>query len=123
MMLQLNPRAQELVREAMARHGSITAVAAKLGYSRTALSLAISGRYRANSLERLEAAIADAFEGQIACPHLKADISSTVCRDYREQPIPTHDPRALRHWQACRFCTHNPRPNPQNNTTRQRRQA
>jgi len=107
-LLKLDDRCQSLVADAIARHGSIKAVAALIGYSRTALSLALSGGYRANSLKPLETAIIDALATRIACPHLAADISPAVCRDHRERPIPTADPRALRHWQACRFCPENP---------------
>ncbi|MEC5293320.1 hypothetical protein VQ044_21180 [Aurantimonas sp. C2-5-R2] len=106
--LKLDARCQGLVADAVARHGSIKAVAAMVGYSRTALSLAMSGGYRANSLAPLEAKIVAVFAIRITCPYLAQEIAPAICRDHRERPIPTADPRALRHWQACRFCPENP---------------
>ena len=105
---QLSPDAKATVEAAVSRLGSIKAVAARIGYSRPALSLALRGSYRAGSLAPMEAAIAAKLGGDVPCPHLGRPIAPSLCRATREQPVPTHDPRELKHWQACRACPRNP---------------
>lgn len=104
--LEGEPRA--LVEAAIERLGSKKAVAEKIGYSRSSLSLALSGGYRSGSLDKLEQAIRDALADTIPCPHLGVDLAPAACADYRALPLQTANPQSVRHWQACRFCPHNP---------------
>ena len=104
---KLSARSEALVKGAIARHGSIKAVAAEIGYSRTALSLALAGKYR-GALTALEEQIVARLSTAVLCPHLDRTITPDECRDYRERPLQTANPKAVRHWQACRFCPENP---------------
>lgn len=105
-MQGLREPALSLVSEARARLGSIDAVARMIGYSRASLSLALNGRYP-GSTDRMEAAALDRL-GQVNCPHLGRQIGGPECRQYRTRPMPMSSVTALRHWQACRTCRHNP---------------
>lgn len=105
---QLSHDAKAIVEAAVRRHGTIKAVAERIGYSRPALSLALRGAYRAGSLSLMEEAIAANLGTDVPCPYLGRSITASTCRATREQPVPTHDPRELKHWQACRACPRNP---------------
>ncbi len=78
-------------------------VAKRIGYSRTAVSLALSGNYK-GSTDKLEAAVLETFTGPIECPFLAERISSDDCTDFRTRPIPQSSAAALRHWRACQAC-------------------
>ena len=107
-MQRLSADARASVEAAVVSMGSLTKVAGRIGYSRPALSLAMKGAYRANSLQRMEAAIATKLGADVPCPHLGRTISTELCRQTRLQPVPTHDPGELKHWQACKSCPRNP---------------
>lgn len=77
------------------------------GLSRTAVSLALANRYPSPSTQGLERRVIEALDGR-DCPAWGERISVEQCRDYREQPTPTHNPMAMRKWQACQSCPHNP---------------
>lgn len=94
--------AMALARALVAQHGSIQAAAAAIGRSRPALSMYLSGTYPAASVAGIEAAILAA--APVACPHLGATIPRPDCRAMATRAMPLSDPRALRHWQACRDC-------------------
>lgn len=104
---QLDPRALALLHEAIARHGSQGAVAALLGYARTAVNQALHGRYPADA-RKLSARIVEVFADHVACPHLQREIPSASCREQRERPLSTANREAIKHWQACRSCPLNP---------------
>ncbi|WP_142851015.1 XRE family transcriptional regulator [Telmatospirillum sp. J64-1] len=104
-------RALEIARDAVEHHnaanggkGGITAVAGKIGYSRTALSLYLAAKYPANDVAKIEAAILAKLVGRIQCPHLATDLSVEVCAGYAARPMPLSSPSQLRHWQACQDC-------------------
>lgn len=67
--------------------GNISKVAARAGSgaSRTALSLILSGKYKADQRKVLQR-VADAYSnisgGMVNCPALKDEISVIVCRKY-----------------------------------------
>lgn len=82
------------------------AIAEKLGYSHTAITLYVNGKYP-GGIARLEARIVEVYS-RIACPFLTRDISLADCTQYRTQDCPTSSPMAVRHWQACKSCAHNP---------------
>ena len=96
----------DLIRAEVERRGSIQAVAAELDYSRSAISLALAGRYP-GSTERLEARAVERL-GRVHCPHQERDISITECRRLRRAPMQTSSRAAFRQWQACRLCPNNP---------------
>ncbi|CDM42417.1 hypothetical protein [Ectopseudomonas oleovorans] len=85
---------------------SMQKAATRLGISRTAVSLCLSGKYGA-STDRVEAKVWDVL-GQVDCLALGEPISPTACRDYRERKPPLHNSVAMRHWRACQHCPNNP---------------
>lgn len=99
---------RDLLRDAVARHGSISAVARIIGYKRPSVSLYLAGRYPADP-SRIEAAILAKLAGRVACPHLGRDIAGDDCRGFALRPMPMSDPRALRHWRACQGCPSRPK--------------
>jgi len=104
---QLDERTLRLLVEAVARHGTRGVVADMLGYTRTAVSQALNGRYPADT-RKLAARIVEVFADHVACPHLALDIPSAACREHREAPLSTASREAIKHWQACRTCPLNP---------------
>lgn len=88
------------------QESTIADVARQIGYSRTAVSLALSGKYEGGT-GNIEAAVMGAFTGTVHCPYLGCDITQAACGDHQSQFMPTSDPNALRHWMACRSgCPH-----------------
>lgn len=95
----------DLLRDAVAA-SSITAVAERLGLSRTAVSLVLAGKYGAKT-DRIEAKVLAAL-GQVHCPAQGADIPPDQCRTFREARAPMHNPIAMQHWRICQHCPNNP---------------
>jgi hypothetical protein len=103
-MTTSDPRWLQLVREESAR-SSIATVAARLGYSRTTISLALAGKYPGNT-GKIEAKALQVLEPvtEVACPYLGASIPVVDCRAFAEQRAPTHNPNKMNHWRACCQC-------------------
>ncbi len=78
-------------------------VGRQIGYSRTAISLALSGKY-VGSTEKLAQAVISTFSDNLHCPHLQATINPDECVDFQSRPIPQSNATALRHWRACQSC-------------------
>lgn len=100
-----SPEWLSLLRAAVAAT-SQAQVGRDLGYSGSAVNQVLQGTYK-GSTARIEAAVLDRY-GRLHCPHLGQDLAGVTCQAYRTRPMPTSDPRALRHWAACRRCPHNP---------------
>lgn len=81
--------------------------AERIGVSRSAVSLALANRYPSPSTASIEKKVLEALDG-LDCPALAIKISAEQCRDYRARPAPTHNPMAMRMWQHCQRCPHNP---------------
>lgn len=94
---------------AEAARTSIAATARRLGYSRTAVSLALAGKYPGTT-DRLAATVLDVL-GRVACPHLGREVTPGECAIHGGQ-IPTSSPAALRLWRACQTCPHNDKHRP-----------
>lgn len=82
------------------------AAAEKIGYSRTAVHLALNGGYK-GSTDNLAAAVMKHLGEGILCPHLGIGITLETCRDHHTRMMPQSNARALRHWRACQTCKHN----------------
>ncbi|MBF0094907.1 MAG: LacI family transcriptional regulator [Alphaproteobacteria bacterium] len=95
-----------LLRDEVGR-SNITQAAKKLGYSRTAVSQALSGTYGAGT-SRLSAKVILVL-GRVSCPGAGREVSPVECRELRSRPMPTGNRNAFRSWQACRTCPHRPR--------------
>ncbi len=103
-------RVARMLEDQVRELGSKQAVASKMGVSRTAVSLYLTGRLEANGgrIDRFEARAIECFCDRVLCPHLHQDIAQEDCAAFRERPCPTSDPEALRLWTACRHCPMNP---------------
>ena len=86
---------------------SVAAVARRLGYARSTISLAHHDRY-AGDTRHIEAKVMSVLSGSVTCPHLGRAIAPGVCTDVRTAPMPTSSPKDLRHWIACQTCPLNP---------------
>lgn len=93
-----------LLAEEVART-SITVAAKRLGYSRTAISLALSGKY-IGSTDKVAASVL-AVLGSVDCPHLGLAVQPTKCAASAGK-MPTSSPGDLRLWRACQGCPHKP---------------
>lgn len=85
---------------------SRAAVAKRMGVSRTAISLVMSGNYGA-ATDKIAARVLEVFS-RIDCPYLGKSISPAECAAHAGRAIPTSSPRAVRHWKACQSCPHHP---------------
>ncbi len=100
------PRWLELLRMEVAQT-NIAATAARIGYSRTTISLVLAGKYPGKPDKIAAAALAE-LEPVVAvdCPHLGMSIGVAVCLATSSQRAPTHNPAKMLHWRACRQCPH-----------------
>lgn len=95
----------ELLKAEVERVG-MQAVAARLGYSRTTVSLVARGKYPGDP-ERCLARVMEVF-GRVQCPYLGEELSGPTCRTYATRSAPTYNPMQLQHWKACQQCPHHP---------------
>lgn len=103
-MTTSDPRWLDLLRRDAAA-SSIGAVALRLGYSRTAISQVLAGKYP-GSTAKIEAAALAVLEAPltVACPYLGGDIPASTCRATSSNRAPTHNPVLMWHWRACQQC-------------------
>lgn len=78
------------------------AVARRLNYSRTTISLVLAGKY-GGRVDLVQNAVQTEF-GTVACPFTGQAIARNVCATISAGPIPTHNPSKLANWQHCRHC-------------------
>lgn len=83
----------------------IAGVAQRLGYSRPAVSRALSGTY--GDTTRLAAAVCAVF-ARIDCPHLKTSLAPQQCQAYASRSYSAITAAEVPHWRACRRCPHKP---------------
>jgi len=84
---------------------SITVVALAVGYSRTAVSLYLSGKYGAG-VEKLEAAIRAQYD-RYDCCHTGIEISGTDCQRRATAPRPFGGRAKEAYWLTCQSCQYN----------------
>lgn len=94
----------DLARAAVAAE-SMTAVALAVGYSRTAISLYLSGKYGAG-VDKLEAAIRARYDIYL-CPHTGQEIGGPDCTRRATAPRPFGGRAKEANWLACQSCQHN----------------
>lgn len=87
---------------AEAERTSIAEAARLIGYSRTAVSLVLAGRYERDTA-KLQGAVLQAL-GAIACPYLERSISGAACLQQQAQAEPPAGSDDYWHWRACRAC-------------------
>lgn len=103
-MFERDPHALSLLTRAV-ENSSKAAVAAEIGYSRTAVSLYMGGTYDANP-EKLEAAIRASYD-RYTCPHTRQEISGPECQHRLNSPKPFGGRAKRAHWDACQKCQGN----------------
>lgn len=104
---QLDDAARVLLVARVSELKTKAAVAKELGVTRSAVSQALSGTYPADA-RKLSMKIMERYASAIGCSHLGRDIPPSLCRGLRERPLPTSPVAAVKQWQACRMCEHNP---------------
>ncbi|MDO9053812.1 MAG: helix-turn-helix transcriptional regulator [Sulfurimicrobium sp.] len=85
---------------------SMTEVASTIGYSRTAVSLYLSGKYGAG-VDKLEAAIRKHYAVRYPCEHTEIEISGADCQRRATAPRPFGGRARGAHWLACQSCKYN----------------
>lgn len=100
----VEPRWLQLIR-AEADRTSIAAVAVRLDYSRTAISLVLGGKYPGR-LDKIEKKAIEVLEPPVTvfCPHLDQEIPIEQCVQFSQRKVPTHNPQKMAHWRACQEC-------------------
>lgn len=93
---------RDLIQAKLDQGASLTALAQEIGYARTSLSLAFSGKYK-GSTDTLAKRVVEVFS-TVQCPHLNESITTSQCAAYREREAPTHNPTQMRHWRKCQSC-------------------
>ena len=99
---------------------SITAAAARLGYSRTSISLALAGKYPGGT-DNLAARVLEVFS-TVECPHLGFSVTPAKCAASSGK-MPTSSPGDLRLWRACQACPHRPDETPPTTKPRPKKAA
>lgn len=96
----------QILEEQLQKLGTKQAVADRMGVSRAAVSLYLSGRYGTigGRSDRFEAKALAAFSDRVNCPHLGTDIERQACSEHATAAQPMSDAGALRLWIACRSC-------------------
>ena len=92
--------------EAECKRTSIGAVALRLDYSRTAISLVLADKYLGKT-DKIEKAVIRVLAGSVACPYTKTDIPHEDCREISSRRAPTHNPTTMAQWRACQSCPNN----------------
>lgn len=84
------------------------AVARRLSYSPTAVSLVLSNRYEKGDMIRLEAAVRGALMAEtVVCHVTGGEIGRDVCQNWQRRPFSTASANAVRMYQGCRSgCPH-----------------
>jgi hypothetical protein len=85
--------------------GSITSVAQEIGYSRTAISLYLSGKYGAD-VEKIKSAILERYDSY-NCIHTGQITSGLACRSRYTAPRPFGGRSKEKHWLVCQSCQYN----------------
>lgn len=97
----------ELLQNACEQHPRGNAgVAEELEISRTAISLALNGKYPAKT-DKIAAKVLELY-ARVDCPHLAENIAINACREHALRTAPTNSPREMRHWRACQTCACKP---------------
>ena len=103
--LSIDPNWFQLLQDE-ARRTSMTQVSARLGYSRTSISLVLSGKYLGKT-DKVAKRVTRILAQAVPCPFLHVDLPAEECRENCAKRAPTHNPTAMAHWRYCQKCPHN----------------
>jgi len=84
-----------------------TKAAARIGMSRTAVSLILANKYSSPSTAGVERRVMEVL-GRIECVAVGETLTVEQCQGFYRRPVPTHNPMAMQHWRACQQCPNNP---------------
>jgi len=104
-MTPANADWMRMLREAVDA-SSQTAVAERLGVSRTTVSLVLADKYPGKT-DRVADRVLRVF-GQVKCTHTGQLVQLAVCVSYANRRAPLNNPLELSHWRACRTCALRP---------------
>jgi hypothetical protein len=97
------PDLLELLRSKCAELGQ-AAVARAVGYSDSAVSQALNGKYQ-GSLDNLLARVEEVWGGvSVDCPGLGYEISLAKCGEWRRKPFAATNPQRVAMFRACQKC-------------------
>ena len=99
-------RALELCHAQLASGKTRQQIAIDIAYSRTAVSLYLSGKYHAD-LASLEKAICRAYDRH-ECPHTGDTVEPTLCHKKALSPKPFGGAERLAWWTTCQTCQFKP---------------
>lgn len=101
-----------LLRAEKAKGKSVSQIATECGMARSSVSMLISGRYPAQSLDLVTRKhgprIVRLYREQVLCPHLRRMIAPDACRAFASAPMSASNIDRMRHWEACHRCQLNP---------------
>lgn len=83
----------------------IAGAAGEIGFSRTALSLYLAGKYAAS--DSIERAILARYDVR-GCPHTGQEIAAEACRRRARSPKPYGGMARELQWLACQACANRP---------------
>lgn len=85
---------------------TVSAVAKKIGYSSTSISLIMHGKYNGKA-DRVAKKVLETFT-KVGCPYLGQEVDMPTCIEIALSPAPTHNPLKMQHWKACLKCPKRP---------------
>lgn len=94
--------ALEILRGEIAAGASQVDLARRVGVSKTAICLLLSGKYPGGT-EKMEQKIRAALTG-FACAWNGQKTTARHCAAIASSPAPSWSPAAFRQWQACQSC-------------------
>lgn len=103
--MSIDPNWFQLLKDEASRT-SVTKVAQRLGYSRTTISLVLSGKYPGEP-DKVAARVTKVLAQSVLCPYLGVDLPAEECRANHHRRAPTHNPTKMQHWRHCQNCPHN----------------
>lgn len=95
--------AYQILRREIAKAGNVRAVAEKLGYARSSISLYYNGRYTAD-VEQIEKKIIGTYTSKILCPYTNEIIDKSQCEEVEKQNLNTTNPVLFKLQQFCKSC-------------------
>lgn len=106
--LEPEQQALQIISELREQGESYAQIGRNVGMTRAAISQFHHGRYPARTTHGPVSKILKTYGNQLVCPWLGESLKETECKNYRNKPMPTSDPWALKHWSACKRCMFNP---------------
>lgn len=103
-------RARVLLQQQIDAGVTLVHIAARIGYSRTAVSLYAAGKYD-RDCTALEAALLRAYDIR-TCPHINETVTAEICRRKALAPRPFGGRDRLAWWTCCQTCPHRPEEQP-----------